>query len=151
MYSIILIAHSWLRWLALIMGVAATLALMTSKRADAGSRPARLVVSFMGALDLQMLLGLVLYFVLSPLTTELMPRLGEAMRDPQLRFWAVDHISVMFVAVIVVHVGRVLARKAQTPDSERLRLLTCVAFATFLIILGTPWPGLPSGRPLFRF
>src|SRR5262252_5910549 len=144
MYTAILIAHSWVRWLALFFGLAATFALLTDKRADAGSRAQRMTISFMGVLDLQMLLGLVLYFVLSPLTRELLNNFGQAMRDPQLRFWAVEHATMMFVAVILVHVGRVLARNAKTPESQRLRLLTCVGFATFLIVLGTPWPGLAN-------
>ena len=55
---------------------------------------------FMVALDVQMLLGLLLYLVLSPLTTELTRNMGAAMGDPALRFWAVDHAATMFVAVL---------------------------------------------------
>ena len=73
-----------------------------------------------------------------------------AMKDPALRFWAVEHITMMMAAVVLVHVGRVLARKAVTPAAKRVRLLLCFGLATLLMILATPWPGMTSGRPLFR-
>ena len=75
---------------------------------------------------------------------------GEAMQNPQLRFWAVEHITAMFVAVVLAHVGRVLARKAKTPAAKRTRLLVCFGIATLAMLLGTPWPGMAAGRPLFR-
>jgi len=105
----------------------------------------------MMALDIQMLLGLFLYLLLSPFTTQALQDFGAAMRNPPLRFWAVDHAATMFLAVIVVHVGRVLVRKAATQESKRWRLAASAGFATFLMLLAMPWPGLPNGRPLFRF
>jgi hypothetical protein len=56
----------------------------------------------------------------------------------------------MMVAVVLVHVGRVLARKATTPAAKRTRLLVCFGIATLAVFLGTPWPGTAAGRPLFR-
>ena len=45
------------------------------------------------------------------------------MKDPALRFWAVEHTTTMFAAIALAHVGRVLARKATTPAAKRTRLL----------------------------
>jgi hypothetical protein len=56
----------------------------------------------------------------------------------------------MLFAVVIVHVGRVLARKAPTAAMKRKRLLVCFALATVAIIAATPWPGRSAGRPLFR-
>ena len=56
----------------------------------------------------------------------------------------------MLAAVIAVHVGRVLARKARTPESKRTRQIVCFGLATVAMIAATPWPGMPNGRPLFR-
>jgi heme A synthase len=102
------------------------------------------------ALDIQMLLGLVLYLGVSPNMKEILAHFGDAMKDPATRFWAVEHITAMFAAVVVAHVGRVLARKARTPASKRTRLLVCFALATILMLAGMPWPGRPGGRVLFR-
>lgn len=145
MYSVVLLLHSWIRWIALVAGVGATLAAV---RPASGDSAWGLVL--VTALDIQMLLGLVLYLVISPNMQEILGHFGDAMKDPALRFWAVEHISSMFVAVILAHVGRVLARKAKTPASRRTRQLVCFGLATLLMIAGMPWPGRPGGRPLFR-
>ena len=59
-------------------------------------------------------------------------------------------VLYLFVALILVHAGRVLARKAKTPAAKRTRLLVCFGIATVAMFLGTPWPGMAAGRPLFR-
>ena len=108
-------------------------------------------LALMATLDLQMLLGLLLYLVLSPMMEAIRQDFSAAMHDPVSRFWAVEHISTMLLAVILVHVGRVLARKATTPEAKRTRLLVCFGIATLAMIGATPWPGMTNARPLFRF
>lgn len=150
MYITILIVHSWIRWAAIIAGVGATLAAVMGRVQSDNSPADRWALFLMMALDIQMLLGLMLYLVLSPNMKPILDNFGAAMKDPALRFWAVEHVTAMFGAVIAVHVGRVLARKAKTPASKRTRLLVCCGLATLLMVLGTPWPGRPGGRALFR-
>ena len=150
MYTTILIVHSWVRWIALVTGFGATLAAITG-RTDSRDSPAdRWGLFLIMALDIQMLLGLMLYLGISPNMKEILAHFGDAMKDPATRFWAVEHITAMFAAVVVAHVGRVLARKAKTPASKRTRLLVCFTLATILMLAGMPWPGRPGGRVLFR-
>jgi hypothetical protein len=150
MYTTVLALHSWIRWIALIAAVGTTLAALRGKVAGANSLADRWGMIAMMVLDTQMLLGLLLYFVLSPNTKAIMENFGGAMKDPALRFYAVEHTVTMFAAIAVAHVGRVLARKAASPAAKRTRLLICFGLSTVLIILGMPWPGRPGGRPLFR-
>src|SRR5579871_6184315 len=111
MYSITLVLHSWIRWVALVGAVGTTLAaLMRRDRTAEGWS----LVAMIG-LDLQLLLGLLLYLVVSPNMVEIRAHFGEAMQNAQLRFWAVEHVTAMLVAVVLAHVGRALARKAATP------------------------------------
>jgi len=149
MYSSVLLLHSWLRWAALLLGVITTLAALMD-RGEGKSTADRLGLFFMIAMDLQMVLGLLLYFALSPVTAAALKDFGGAMRDPALRFWAVEHAATMMLAVILAHVGNVLARKAATPASKRTRQIVWFGLATVAMIARTPWPGLPNGRPLFR-
>ena len=145
MYELVLTAHSWLRWVALVAGLVATgLAAAGPNRAD------RWGLILVIALDLQLLLGLALYLALSPITTATFGDFGAAMRDPAVRFWAVEHVSLMLFAVVMAHVGRVLARKAASPAAKRKRLLVCFVLSTIAMIAATPWPGMAGGRPLFR-
>ena len=150
MYTTVLAIHSWVRWVALIAAVGTTLAAVRGKVAGPSSLADRWGMVAMTALDIQLLLGLLLYFVVSPNMKAILDNFGGAMKDPALRFWAVEHTASMFGAIALAHVGRVLARKAASPAAKRTRLLVCFGLATLLIILGMPWPGRPGGRVLFR-
>ncbi|HEV3060726.1 MAG TPA: hypothetical protein VGY48_20950 [Vicinamibacterales bacterium] len=146
MYATVLFIHSWIRWIALVASVGTVLAAL--RRQDATTD--RWAMIAMMALDIQMLIGLILYLGLSHNMSEILAHFGDAMKDPTARFWAVEHITAMFGAVILAHAGRVLARKARSADAKRIRLLVCFGVATLLMIAGMPWPGRPGGRPLFR-
>ena len=130
--------------------VGVTLAAVRNQVAGDRSVADRWGLVAMMALDLQMLLGVLLYFALSPFTTEALRNFSAAMKNAPLRYWAVEHVASMFAAVILAHAGRALARKARTPASKRTRLLVCFGLSTLLIMLRMPWPGLANGRPLFR-
>ena len=148
MYTFVLALHSWIRWFAVLTGVLATVSAWSGGSSKAGDRWGRF---FVIALDIQLLLGVLLYFVLSPNTTAMFNDFGAAMRDPAARFWAVEHGVMMLLAVVIVHVGRVLARKASDPGARQMRLAICYTIATLMMLGGIPWPGMTSGRPLFRF
>ena len=105
---------------------------------------------FIIALDVQLLLGVLLYGMYSPYTTAAMKDFGGAMRDPVLRFWAVEHLTLMLSAVFVAHVGKVLARKTADPAKKRMRLLLCFGVALVLILVGMPWSDMLKGQRLFR-
>jgi heme A synthase len=150
MYTTVLLLHSWIRWVALVACVGVTLAALRGKVDGEKSIADRWGLVAMVSLDLQMLLGLVLYLGLSPNMQEILNHFGESMKRADTRFWAVEHISAMFVAIVLAHVGRVLARKAARPAAKRTRLLVCFGVATLLLLVGMPWPGRPGGRDLFR-
>ena len=150
MYTLVLALHSWIRWIALIAVIGTTLAAVRGKVAGSDSLADRWGMVAMMVLDTQLLLGLLLYFVVSPNMKAILDDFGGAMKDPGLRFWAVEHTASMFGAIALAHVGRVLARKASTSSAKRTRLLICFGLATVLIMVGMPWPGRPGGRVLFR-
>ena len=150
MYTTVLALHSWIRWIALIVAVGTTLAALRGKVEGSRSLADRWGMIAMMVLDIQLLLGLLLYFVVSPNMKAILDNFGGAMKDPALRFWAVEHTTAMFAAIAFAHIGRVLARKATSHASKRTRLLVCFGLTTVLIIVGMPWPGRPGGRVLFR-
>jgi hypothetical protein len=150
MYTTVLALHSWIRWIALVAGVGVTLAALRGKVQGESSVADRWAMVAMMALDIQMLVGLILYLGLSPNMQEILNHFGDSMRRADTRFWAVEHITAMFAAVALSHVGRVLARKAKDPAAKRTRLLVTFGLATLLMLVGMPWPGRPGGRPLFR-
>jgi hypothetical protein len=148
-----LLLHSWLRWAVLLAGL---LALLRGLSAWSGGRPwtrsdDRAGAMFVGLLDLQMLLGLALYFLLSPITTAALQDFGAAMGNAPMRFWAVEHVTGMIVGIALAHVGRARIKKA---TDERRRHRTAAIFfglALVAILASIPWPGTPYVRPLFRW
>jgi len=149
MYTFVLALHSWVRWIAIIAGIGAVGAALAERPGERRADPWG--IALVTSLDIQLLLGLLLYLVLSPNIAAIREHFGEAMHSATLRFWAVEHLTAMFVAVALAHVGRVLGRKAKTPEARRTRLLICYGAATIAMLAGIPWPGLPYGRPLLRF
>jgi hypothetical protein len=142
MYSILLIIHSWLRWAVLAAGLAAAL------RGGSGNQAGGKWYTIL--LDTQMLLGLLLYFVFSPLTDAALADFGAAMKAPQLRFFAVEHLVGMLLAIALAHVGRSKVKKA--PIERRGRIAMIFYGLSLLAMLASiPWPGMTAGRPLFRF
>jgi hypothetical protein len=152
MYSLALIVHSWWRWVVLALLLAATLRAISGRAGGrawtSADRRANMLATV--SLDVQMLLGLLLYLFLSPFTTEAFNDFGAAMRTPGLRYWAVEHVTLMLGSLIVAHVGNILARRASTDPSRHLRGALFFGFSLLLTIIGTPWPGMPNGRELFR-
>ena len=70
LYPQLLAVHSWLRWIVLLAAIAAVL---VSVSGWGGTKPAgtnlrRWSVIFVSAIDLNFLLGLILYFGASPIT-----------------------------------------------------------------------------------
>lgn len=151
MYSGILLIHSWLRWAVLLLGLTAFVRGVT--RSQRPWTPTDQSVSrwFTMAIDLQFLLGALLYFVLSPFTTAAFSDFGAAMGNSGLRFWAVEHVFGMVVAIALAHIGRTKIAKAPT-DGRRHRLAAIFyGLALLAIVLSIPWPGSPNARPMFRW
>ena len=152
MYSALLITHSLLRWPALLAGLALLVVCWIGFRRGAEFTPGhqRLRQAAVGLMDLQIVLGGGLYFGLSPIVTAARADFGAAMRDAQLRFFGVEHIATMSLALIVMHVGHVRAKRHEGPARHRSLFITqCVWL--ILVLLAIPWPGLDIARPLLRF
>ena len=149
-YLTILAVHSWVRWLVLISGLLAVLRAFRAARSAWTAADDRAGFWFVMLLDLQVLIGLLLYVWLSPITHEAFRGMGAAMKSSSLRFWAVEHVFGMVVALAFAHVGRVRIRKA---DPARRRKVAAIFFGLALLALlaSIPWPGTPNGRPLLRW
>src|SRR5579872_3025182 len=89
MYEAVLVAHSWIRWFALVSAFGATLAVIRNQVQGDRSIADRWGLMLIMSLDLQLLLGLLLYLVVSPNMQVIRADFGGAMKDPVARFWAV--------------------------------------------------------------
>jgi hypothetical protein len=151
MYLTTLTLHSWLRWAVLAVGLWAVL----RAYAGASGRPWAPTDEAAGrwftmSLDVQFVLGLLLYGLLSPITAQAVADMGEAMGTPVLRFWAVEHLALVLLALVFAHVGRSRARKARTDAARHRQAAIFYTLALLAVLAAIPWPFMDIGRPLFR-
>lgn len=152
MYNITLTAHSWLRWAVILAGLYAVARAIAG---SAGRRPwtpsdDRAGYWFVLTTDLQMVLGLLLYFALSPITRAALQDFGAAMRSSGLRFFAVEHLFGMIVALALAHAGRARTKKLSDSAARHKVAAICFVLSLLALLISIPWPGMPQGRPLIR-
>lgn len=146
--NIVLILHNLVRWVVLIAGILAAIKAIAGWMGNRswGSSDRQLGLIFTISLDLQVLLGLLLYFVFSDITTNSFSNFGEAMSNSATRFFLVEHSLMMLVALALAHIGRSQSRKAQTDVDKHKRAAIFFTIAIVVILLAIPW----AGSPLIR-
>jgi len=151
-YEFALQAHSTLRLLlAVFCALLLVLGLLGSLSKGGLTVTGKLLLLLATILaDLQLLLGLALYFVWSPRASQARADFGAAMKDPQLRYWAVEHAAGMLLTVVCVHVGKVLAGKATSDPSRHRRTVLWFGIALALIVMMSPWPFSRVQAPFWR-
>ena len=147
MYTFVLATHNMVRWLVLIAGLIAVVMAFVGWFAKKEWRNAddKIGLAYTMVLDVNLLLGLLLYIFLSPVTKTAFADFGAAMGNDVLRFFAVEHIFGMVVAVSVAHVGRVLSKKAAEPREKYRAAAIWYTFSLLVILAMIPWD-----RPFFR-
>lgn len=151
MYDVTLAIHNLLRWAVVLTGLA------TVVRAAAGLSSARAWTEqddsasrwFSLSVNVQFLVGLVMYLWVSPLAKTAMADMGAAMKDAALRFWAVEHVTMMILALGLVHMGRARVKKS-TGSGKHKAALIFFGLALLFVVLGTPWPWSGQARPWVR-
>jgi len=151
MYSILLNIHSWLRWVVLILAVIAIVQALLGWLAKGkyGKLQNIIAASFVGTMHLQLIIGLLLYIVFSPITTAAFSDFGAAMKNSAIRFWAVEHIFVMILAVILVQLGRTFSKKSRTTVKKHRVSFIYFTIALVLMLSRIPFPWTSISRTLF--
>ncbi|MFS8083649.1 MAG: hypothetical protein ACMG51_09365 [Ginsengibacter sp.] len=151
--QIFLVLHSLGRWLILLFGiwtVISALSGMISKRNFTNSDD-KANLLFMIMMDLQLLIGLILYF--GGVWFERLKHIGDNMKDPVLRFFTLEHGLMMIIAWVLVHAGRIAVKRAVTPSSKFKKSLIYFGIALVIILIAIPWPFREAGlgRMWFRW
>jgi uncharacterized membrane protein YphA (DoxX/SURF4 family) len=90
-------------------------------------------------MDIQFLVGLILYAFVSPLTKAAFADFGAAMKNADIRFYAVEHILMMLIALVLVHIGRSKSKKATAPEKQHRAAAIFYIIALLLIVAAIPW------------
>ena len=157
-YDVVLVAHSFVRWWVLAACAIAALRGVGGGRGGGRWSPRDQSVArlFVGSVDLQVLLGMSLYFGVSPLA-----RAARALWSsqgfralwavPELRFIGVIHPLLALLAALVAHVAWVAVRRSERASERYVRLAWGAAVTALILLAAVPWPFLGHERPWFRF
>lgn len=141
MYSIVSTVHIVLFVLVFILGINVIARALRGRSNNSlfteSDRKAGLF--FMISLHTQLLIGLALYFFLSPITATALADFGAAMKNPELRLVAVEHISVNIIAIVLATVNNAKNKKAIADAVKHKNALIFTLAALVLILSRIPW------------
>jgi hydrogenase maturation factor len=85
------------------------------------------------------------------LATDGLINFGQYKTDPTIRFFAMEHMSVMVLAWVLVHIGRATVKRADNDAAKHKKMLTFFGIALVLILVSIPWPFRVVGKPYFQW
>lgn len=138
--TILITAHSILRWAVLLFGIYAITKsaqgiFMKQAYTPSHTMAATLLVA---SVHLQVVIGLLLYIARGWYHS--FSTMAETMGNPALRFWAVEHLTGMLIAAIIIQIGRSKSKKAKNPEAKHKIALLFYTIGILLIIAMIPWP-----------
>ena len=98
--------------------------------------------ALVGLAHLQLLVGLIQYFVTSAYTKAAFADMGAAMKDANLRYYAVEHISTMLIAIVLIQLGRTFSKRKAADVDKHKTVAIYTGIATLLIVVTLGMKGL---------
>ncbi|MCB0662082.1 MAG: cytochrome B [Saprospiraceae bacterium] len=135
-------AHSGFRWIVLILLLVTIFNAFKKRKGNQvwSDGDQKLALYTFISTHIQLLLGLILYFI-SPYVT-------FDMADKLSRFYSVEHISLMVIGIALITVGYIKAKKAAEGKKAKT-IFTFFLIGLILILLRIPWPGMGLGANWF--
>lgn len=152
LYSFLLAFHSFWRWVVLVTLITSVFRayigkkdkLLFSRKDD----QLRLLTVISG--HIQLAVGVVLY-ALSPIVSYFWNNFGKAVHERQIRFFGMEHITVMISAVFILTVGSSKIKRQDGDYRKHSMMFFWFGIALLLIISSIPWSFSPlTSRPNFR-
>ena len=132
--------HSYIRWLVLLAGILAMVLPVLSNNSTVSKKDKLPALFFMIMCDIQLLLGSLLYFKYSGYGISAFNNgVGAVMKNAELRKIAVEHVVLMLLALVLVHIGYSKVKKVMELDKLKRTSLIYFGIALVLILAGIPW------------
>lgn len=126
-------AHSGLRWIALLLLLLAIFNAFTAKDYEKKHRLVNLFA--MITFHSQLLLGLILYF-----TSDKVKFVEGWMKIAQYRFYGMEHLSGMLLAIIAITIGHSKSKKGADSAAKFKAIKVWYVLALILVLAFIPWP-----------
>jgi hypothetical protein len=150
MYTGLLHLHSFLRWVILILAIVAIYKSYTGWKSGrpftAGDKKVGLFLLI--SAHIQLLIGLY-QWIFGPWGLHNIQDLGfgTIMKDKEgiFRFYAVEHIFGMIVAIVLITVARVVSKKPIADTLKHKKVFILLLIALILMLATIPWPFRAAG------
>jgi len=138
-------AHSGLRWLFLLIIIFAIVNAFRKWKSGEkfGAKDKLISILAIALTHTQAIIGFILYF-------------GQGrykgfseMGDRVLRFYAVEHLMGMLLAVILITIGHSKAKKAAKDKAKFRKIFVWFSIALLIVLISIPWPFIIEGAGLF--
>lgn len=141
MYNGMLHLHSVLRWVILVLLLVALYKSFTDRHKAFTAGHQKTGLFLMICCDVMLLLGLYQWFTGDwGLKSIQQNGMGAVMKSAVLRFYAVEHITAMIIAIILVHMGYSYSKKNVPDEMKHKRVLLLFGLALLIIMISIPWP-----------
>ena len=142
MYTTLQFIHSYWAYLVLFIVLIATLNALAGfiGNKEFKHKDFRLSLFALIVTHIQLLLGLILYFI-SPLGLKSISNngMGTVMKDSLLRLFAVEHITVMILAAILITIGYSKHKKKEMAKAKFKTLAVFYTIALVFMLSRIPW------------
>lgn len=145
-YPVILAIHNILRWIVAGFAIYTLFLVYTNLFGSKtwNGKISKASTFFTISLDTQLLIGLLLYFVFSPLSKAFFQDIGAGMSNATLRFFGMEHFLIMLIAIVFAHLGSAVRKKDLSDEKKLQRAAIFFTISIILILAGIPW----ASRPL---
>lgn len=138
MYNALVHAHSGLRWIALAMLLVAIFNAVKNQTSGRYEKKDKMINLFaMVVLHIQLLIGIGLFFIND------MSKISFSegwMKIPMFRFFGLEHVIGMLLAIILVTIGRKKAEKLTNTRDKHRKIVVFYTIGLILILASIPWP-----------
>lgn len=133
--------HSYLRWAVLILLIVSILKAFQgkSKGTTFNEKDGKFFLITMAVTHIQILLGISLYFM-SAKVSGAMGIEGGMMKDAVARFWGMEHIAGMLIAIIIITIGYSKSKKITDAAKRYKKIGMFYTLGLVIILVSIPWP-----------
>ncbi|HEY8999974.1 MAG TPA: hypothetical protein VIM89_01385 [Mucilaginibacter sp.] len=152
MYSFLLALHSLTRWLVLVsllysifIAYRGWLSQKPFTKVDEATRVITTTIA-----HIQLVIGVWLYCI-SPVVSYFLHNFSKAVHERPIRFFGMEHIAMMIVAITVLTIGSAKAKRKPADQQKFKTMAIWFTIALLIILSSVPWSFSPlTARPNFR-
>lgn len=144
MYDSLFTIHSSLRYIVLLLLLVVIVKSLLGwlNKSQFTGTDNKLALFLLISAHIQLLVGLALYF-----TSPFVQFNASTMKDKLTRYWSVEHISMMIIAIVLITIAKSSLKRLTTDESKFKRLFIFNTIALIVIVVAITM----SGRGLLTY